>query len=69
MIIRFIWRLLCFIAPWLVLIIFDNPGGAVVALIMQGTIIGWIPAYLWAWRTYKEAQPILPKVKKQKASK
>ena len=36
--------------PWLVLLLEDNPGGAVVALIMQATIIGWPFASVWAWR-------------------
>ena len=42
--------------PWLVLLFEDNPGGALVALIMQASIIGWIPASLWAWRTIHENQ-------------
>ena len=36
--------------PWVVLLVYDNPGGAVVALILQATIIGWLPASVWAWR-------------------
>ena len=36
--------------PWMVLLINDNPGGALVALILQATAIGWIPASMWAWR-------------------
>jgi len=36
--------------PWLVLLIYDNPGGAFVALIMQATVIGWPFATAWAWR-------------------
>ena len=36
--------------PWVVLLIDDNPGGAIVALVLQATIIGWIPAAMWAWR-------------------
>lgn len=49
--------------PWLVLLIYDNPGGAVVALIMQTTIIGWLPASIWAWRTLGETE------KKRKAER
>lgn len=37
--------------PWVALLIYDNPGGALVALIMQATLIGWIPASIWALRT------------------
>jgi multisubunit Na+/H+ antiporter MnhB subunit len=41
---------LAILLPWLVLIIYDNPGGAFVALIMQTTVIGWPFAAVWAWR-------------------
>lgn len=40
--------------PWIVLLINDNPGGALVALIMQTTLFGWIPASLWALRVVRE---------------
>lgn len=43
--------------PWLVLLIKDNPGGAVVALIMQATLIGWPFASIWAWRTVNPLTP------------
>lgn len=36
--------------PWAILLLYDNPGGAIVALIMQATIIGWPFASAWAWR-------------------
>lgn len=36
--------------PWLVLLFNDNPGGAIIALIMQATVIGWPFATVWAWR-------------------
>ena len=36
--------------PWIILLIDDNPGGAFVALVLQATAIGWIPATVWAWR-------------------
>lgn len=36
--------------PWLVILLDDNPGGAILALILQVTIIGWIPAAMWALR-------------------
>ena len=42
--------------PWIVFFIEDNPGGAVVALVMQATLIGWIPASLWAWNIVHEAR-------------
>ncbi|KTD46042.1 hypothetical protein Lrub_2839 [Legionella rubrilucens] len=46
--------------PWLVLLIKDNPGGAVMALIMQASIIGWIPAGLWAMRVLNESEKKTP---------
>lgn len=40
--------------PWLILLLNDNPGGAILALIMQASVIGWIPASLWAMRIVRE---------------
>lgn len=37
--------------PWIVLLAYDNPGGALIALVLQATLVGWIPAGIWAWRT------------------
>jgi hypothetical protein len=48
---RIIMSILAVLLPWLVLLINDNPGGALVALIMQATVIGWPFASIWAWRT------------------
>ena len=42
--------------PWLVLLINDNPIGACIALLMQVSIIGWIPATFWAWRVLNEGE-------------
>lgn len=39
------------IAPWLVMLLNDNPGGALAVLVLQVTIIGWPIASVWAWRT------------------
>lgn len=44
--------LLCVFFPWLILLINDNPGGALVALVMQASVIGWPFAIGWAWRTH-----------------
>lgn len=30
----------------------DNPGGAIISLIMQVTLIGWPFATVWAWNTH-----------------
>mgnify|MGYP007031267463 CR=1 FL=1 len=40
--------------PWLVLLLKDNPGGALLALVMQASVIGWIPASMWAMRAMHE---------------
>lgn len=61
MINRLFWNILCFALPWMVLLIHDNPGGAIAALVMQASLIGWIPATLWAMRTVKEARTVAPK--------
>ncbi|KTC98670.1 hypothetical protein [Legionella erythra] len=53
---RLFFFLLSMAFPWLVLLIKDNPGGAVMALIMQASIIGWIPASMWAMRVLKESE-------------
>ncbi len=47
---RITMSILAVFFPWLVLLINDNPGGAIVALIMQATVIGWPFASVWAWR-------------------
>ena len=41
--------------PWIVLLIADDPIGALIALVMQVSIIGWIPASIWAWKAYKKS--------------
>lgn len=51
---RLIMSVLSIFFPWLVLLLNDNPGGALVALIMQVTVIGWPFAALWALRVEKE---------------
>ena len=48
---RALMSILAVFFPWIVMLIYDNPGGALVALILQATLIGWIPASVWAWRT------------------
>jgi uncharacterized membrane protein YqaE (UPF0057 family) len=49
--------LLIFLAiffPWIVLLVKDDPGGALVALLLQATIIGWLPATIWAIRVVRK---------------
>lgn len=50
---RFFMSFLAILLPWVVLLLEDNPGGALVALVLQATLIGWLPASLWAWRTIR----------------
>ena len=52
------------VAPWLVMLFHDNPGGAFVALVMQATLVGWPFATIWAWRTeYPPKEKVKVKVK------
>ena len=54
MIKRMFMTFLAVFFPWIILLMDDNPGGGVVALIMQATVIGWFPASLWALRIVNE---------------
>lgn len=51
--------------PWLTLLLNDNPGGAVVALIMQATIVGWPFASAWALRVDRESRQKIEAAKKE----
>lgn len=71
---RFFLSLLAILFPWLILLMNDNPGGALVALLMQATVIGWIPATMWAWRvvhgtTQEDKLKAQAKAKAKKKSK
>lgn len=35
--------------PWMVFFLHDRPLEGVFALLMQGSVIGWLPAVYWAW--------------------
>lgn len=48
---KIILSILSIFMPWLVLLLCDNPGGAIVALAMQATVFGWPFATIWAWKT------------------
>lgn len=50
--------------PWLALLICDKPGGALITAFLQVTLIGWIPASMWA---IQEVKKIIPKPSKKKA--
>lgn len=56
MILRLFMSLIAILFPWLILLLEDNPGGAVVALIMQASIIGWPFAAVWALRSQRESR-------------
>ncbi len=51
---RFFMSFLSIVFPCLVLLIYDDPVGALIALLMQATFIGWIPAIIWARRTIRK---------------
>ncbi len=61
---NFFQSMLAIFVPWVVILMDDNPGGAFLALILQVTIIGWIPAATWALRVVREKAD---KNKKKKA--
>ncbi len=49
-----IYSFLAIFFPALVLVIYDNIPGALLVLVMQVTVVGWIPASIWAWRIVHE---------------
>lgn len=49
--------------PWFIHLLDDNPGAALVALLMQVTIIGWPFATVWALRIARERKMIAKKNK------
>ncbi|KTD20955.1 Uncharacterised protein [Legionella lansingensis] len=54
---RLFWMFIAVFFPWIILLLDDNPGGALVALVMQASVIGWIPASIWALRIVQESTP------------
>ena len=51
---QWIMSLLAIFLPWVVFLIEDNPGAALVAIVLQATAVGWIPASIWAWNVVHE---------------
>ncbi|GGI87588.1 YqaE/Pmp3 family membrane protein [Legionella impletisoli] len=47
---QILMSILAIFLPWVVMLINDNPGAAIITLVLQATLIGWIPASMWAWR-------------------
>ncbi|MCE3045531.1 hypothetical protein [Legionella sp. 16cNR16C] len=66
---KWLMSLLALFFPWLVLLIYDNPGGAIVALVMQATLFGWLPASMWALRVVRENYKEKKRVKKARKAK
>ena len=60
---RLFLSILSVILPWIVFLVNDDPGSAVGALLLQATIIGWIPASIWAFKTVKKMTPPQPQKK------
>lgn len=50
--------------PWLAFLILDNPVSALIAIILQLSMLGWIPAAIWACREVLKAYPA-PAAKKR----
>jgi uncharacterized membrane protein YqaE (UPF0057 family) len=40
---------LAFFLPWLSLLLQGKIGSGIICLVLQITIIGWIPAFIWAF--------------------
>lgn len=53
MISRIFKALVAIFFPWLILLLEDKPGDAVIALIMQASILGWPFAAAWALRVQR----------------
>lgn len=47
--------------PWAIIFADDNPLGGFLAMALQTTLIGWIPASIWAWKiVHRNPQPVEP---------
>lgn len=61
---RLLMNLLAIFFPWVILLINDNPGGAFLCLVLQATMVGWIPASYWAWKVLHPKKPPLKQEEK-----
>lgn len=43
--------ILCIFFPWIAFFLMDRPGVGLICLVLQASIIGWIPASIWALKT------------------
>ena len=44
-------------APWVVMLIKDDPLMALITLVLQASVIGWLPATIWAWQSIHSKKP------------
>lgn len=51
---RFFYFLLALLVPWFVFVMNDQWGKALIAMMLQASIIGWVFATPWAWRVIQE---------------
>lgn len=47
---RVLLSIIAILFPWMIMLINDDPMGTIIAIILQASIVGWIPASIWAWR-------------------
>jgi protein-S-isoprenylcysteine O-methyltransferase Ste14 len=52
---RILLLLLTIFFPWIAFLINDYPLRALLALVLQVTIIGWMPVSIWAWRSMPQS--------------
>ena len=64
---RILLYIIALFFPWLVMFIKDDPGGALIALLLQATIIGWLPATIWAIRVIRKSDTKTEKPRKSNA--
>lgn len=64
---RWFLYFIALVFPSLYFLMKDNPGAALVAFLLQTTLIGWLPASIWAMKTVAESK--LAKKEKVKPSK
>ncbi|MBA2649805.1 MAG: hypothetical protein H0U75_09485 [Legionella sp.] len=47
---RILMSIMACLFPWIVILLYNNPPGAMIALVMQVTLVGWPFASAWALR-------------------
>lgn len=50
---KILYFLLALLFPWFVFVMDETFGKALVAFMLQASIVGWIFATIWAWRVIK----------------